>query len=134
VVGRIDGSVKMKEREKILARVRIVLMTPDVCHAWVMSNLANPIVKEFVKHLGLVVLDEAHTLEGIFGSNFAFLREHGMEALALPFRSARSRHKSPYRGANPAPGFLASRLSDTQRHLSIGRNECAGRRTHVDDM
>ena len=38
-----------------------------------MSNLASPTVKDFLKHLDLVILDEAHTLEGVFGSNFAFL-------------------------------------------------------------
>ena len=72
-VGRIDGSVSYPKRDQILERARIVLMTPDVCHAWMMSNLASPAVKEFLRHLELVVLDEAHTLEGVFGSNFAFL-------------------------------------------------------------
>ncbi len=73
VVGRIDGSIPMRERTAILNRARIVLMTPDVCHAWLMSNLADPQVKQFVRSLTLVVLDEAHTLEGVFGSNFSYL-------------------------------------------------------------
>ena len=48
-------------------------MTPDVCHAWLMSRLALPVMKDFVRSLSIVVMDEAHTLEGVFGSNFAFL-------------------------------------------------------------
>ena len=48
IVGRIDGSVKVSEREGILERARIIIMTPDVCQAWMMSRLAQPGVREFV--------------------------------------------------------------------------------------
>jgi len=72
-VGRIDGTVKIEKREEIVRSSRILVMTPDVCHAWMMSNLANHTIREFLRNLGLVILDEAHTLEGVFGSNFAFL-------------------------------------------------------------
>ncbi len=74
VIGRIDGSVQdMKQRDVILANARIVLMTPDICHAWLMPRLAMPVVKQFLRQIALIVMDEAHTLEGVFGSNFAFL-------------------------------------------------------------
>ena len=73
IIGRIDGDVPAKEREDILQRARIVVMTPDVCHAWMMSRLSTPAVKNFVRSLSILVMDEAHTLEGVFGSNFAFL-------------------------------------------------------------
>ena len=72
-VGRIDGSVLVKDRDAILNQSRIVIMTPDVCHAWLMYRLALPAVKEFVRSLDTLIMDEAHTLEGVFGSNFAFL-------------------------------------------------------------
>ena len=72
-VGRIDGSVQVKDRDEILSKSRIIVMTPDVCHAWLMYRLALPVVKEFVRSLNTLVMDEAHTLEGVFGSNFAFL-------------------------------------------------------------
>ena len=72
-IGRIDGTVQTQERDAILQNSRIIIMTPDVCHAWLMSRLAMPVVKEFVSNLSTVVMDEAHTLEGVFGSNFAFL-------------------------------------------------------------
>ena len=73
IIGRIDGSVQVNERDDILRRARIVVMTPDVCHAWLMSRLATPAIKSFVRELSTLVMDEAHTLEGVFGSNFAFL-------------------------------------------------------------
>ena len=73
IVGRIDGSVPVREREGILQRARVIIMTPDVCQAWMMSRLASPVVKEFVGSLSTLVMDEAHTLEGVFGSNFSFL-------------------------------------------------------------
>ena len=72
-IGRIDGSVPQYDREGILERARIVIMTPDVCHAWLMHRLLLPVVRDFVRSLSILVMDEAHTLEGVFGSNFAFL-------------------------------------------------------------
>lgn len=72
-VGRIDGSVRQKDREKILQQAKIIVMTPDVCQAWMMSRLAMPAIKKFVGALSLVIMDEAHTMEGVLGSNFAFL-------------------------------------------------------------
>lgn len=73
MIGRIDGSVPPKERDEVLRRARVIVMTPDVCHAWMMSRLSLPVVRQFVGALSTLVLDEAHTLEGVFGSNFAFL-------------------------------------------------------------
>lgn len=72
-IGRIDGSVSVAQRDNILQKARIVVMTPDVCHAWLMSRLAMPVVKLFLTQLAIVVMDEAHTLEGVFGSSFAYL-------------------------------------------------------------
>ena len=79
-IGRIDGSVPVRDRGSILQNARIVIMTPDVCHAWLMSNLASFAVLEFVRSLSRLILDEAHTLEGVFGSNFAFLVRRLMAA------------------------------------------------------
>ena len=94
-VGQIDGSVQFNERDDVLRRSRIIVMTPDVCQAWLMSRLAMPVVKDFVGSLSTLVMDEAHTLEGVFGSNFAFLirrliaaRNHLLrgEAKAVPLQ------------------------------------------------
>ena len=72
-IGRIDGSVPVAERDRILQGARIAVMTPDVCQAWLMARLSMPVVRRFVSALSTLVMDEAHTLDGVFGSNFAFL-------------------------------------------------------------
>ncbi|OOG85172.1 hypothetical protein B0E41_08725 [Hydrogenophaga sp. A37] len=72
-VGRIDGGVQMQERLRILAESRIVVMTPDIIHAWLLSSIAMPAVLDFLRGLTLVIADEAHTYSGVFGSNSAFL-------------------------------------------------------------
>ena len=73
IIGRIDGSVRVKDRDEVLKSARILVMTPDVCHAWFMSRLSQPTISNFLRGLSTLVMDEAHTLEGVFGSNFAFL-------------------------------------------------------------
>jgi len=72
-VARIDGSVAMNEREHLIEQARVVLMTPDVCQAWFMRTLASQPVNRFLDSLSLLVLDEAHVYESVFGSNAAFL-------------------------------------------------------------
>lgn len=69
----IYGGVSMSEREAILERSRIVLMTPDVCQAWLMRTMSNPTVNKFIESLALLVLDEAHVYESVLGSNAALL-------------------------------------------------------------
>jgi DEAD/DEAH box helicase domain-containing protein len=71
-VGFIDGSVAVSERERILTSCRIVAMTPDVAHAWLMSRLAKREVADFLNKLCLLVLDEAHVYDGAFGTNMAY--------------------------------------------------------------
>lgn len=72
LVGEITGDVSMLERERILERARIILATPDVTHCWLMRMLHLPAVNAFLKALKFVVIDEAHTFDGVFGSHFAF--------------------------------------------------------------
>lgn len=72
-VGRIDGSVALNSRNGILERCRIILMTPDVCQAWLMRTLGSQETNRFINSLALLVLDEAHAYESVFGSNAAFL-------------------------------------------------------------
>jgi len=88
VVGRIDGDVDKDERTKILESARIVVATPDVIHAWLMAKLAQPAHKRFLSRLRLVVVDEAHVLESVFGSNFAFLFRRLLTAAWLTQRSS----------------------------------------------
>lgn len=71
--GYIDGGVPIAARNEILRRNRVVLMTPDVCHAWLLSSLAERDVARFLDSLRLLILDETHVYEGVFGTNMAYL-------------------------------------------------------------
>ncbi len=69
----IDGGVHPSQRAALLRENRVILMTPDVLHAWLLSHLNDPAVADFAEHLGLLVLDEAHAYDGVFGTNMAYL-------------------------------------------------------------
>lgn len=70
----IDGGVKpVAAREAILRRCRVVLMTPDVVHAWLLPSAGQPVVGRFLDGLRVLIADEAHAYEGVFGTNVAYL-------------------------------------------------------------
>ncbi len=69
----IDGSVPTEERLERLGRARVLLMTPDTVHAWLMARLDHPLVRDFIANLCLTVLDEVHLYDGAFGTNVSYL-------------------------------------------------------------
>jgi DEAD/DEAH box helicase domain-containing protein len=71
--GYIDGGVPTDARREILRASRVLLMTPDVTHAWLLSHLADADIKRFMSSLKLLILDETHVYEGVFGTNMAYL-------------------------------------------------------------
>lgn len=71
-LGYIDGSVYTGLRENILKSNRVVLMTPDVAHAWLLGKSQESTVSRFLRNLKLLILDEAHVYDGVFGTNMAF--------------------------------------------------------------
>jgi len=84
-LGYIDGGVSQELRPGILRSSQIVLMTPDVAHAWLLSHLDERAVADFLRCTRLLVLDEAHVYEGAFGTNMAyFLRR--LEAAAQRYQ------------------------------------------------
>lgn len=93
-VGRIDGSVPVRERPRLFERSSIVVMTPDVIHAWLLNNLRNEQIAREVGRIRLVIADELHVYSGVFGSNAAYLfrrLNHASQLLggtALRFMSA----------------------------------------------
>ena len=89
----IYGGVPTEQREQILERARVVLMTPDVCQAWFMRTIDNALVNRFLDALTLLVLDEAHVYESAFGSNVAFL----LRRLLAAKRRMPSASRSPQR-------------------------------------
>lgn len=78
-IGKIDGDTKMDDRLHILQTKRVVIMTPDVIHAWLLDNLNETIfgngdiIKDFIRSISLVVIDELHLYKGMFGTNSAYL-------------------------------------------------------------
>jgi DEAD/DEAH box helicase domain-containing protein len=71
-IGFIDGSVPTEQRAEILASSRVVLMTPDVTHAWLMNHASDHRTREFLRSVRLLILDEAHVYDGVFGTNMAY--------------------------------------------------------------
>ncbi len=72
-VSRIDGSIRPDQRLNILKENQVIVITPDVIHAWLLYNINKPEVSSFLSKLGLIIIDEAHTYSGVFGSNAAYL-------------------------------------------------------------
>jgi len=72
-VGRIDGQVPVTEREALLRDCRVIILTPDVMHAWLLNQLGRKVVRRFIRAVRLIIADEVHTFTGVFGSNAAYL-------------------------------------------------------------
>ena len=72
-VGQIDGDVETGSRNGIMEKSRIILATPDVYHAWLLRTCQDPTVKKHLRQLKVLIIDEAHTYESVFGSNSAYL-------------------------------------------------------------
>jgi DEAD/DEAH box helicase domain-containing protein len=108
-VGRIDGDVDTKARERVLQQCRLVCATPDIVHSYLLPRIAEgdsggEACRRFLKRLKLVVLDEVHTYRGVFGSNTAFLLR-------------RLRHCILRLGGHPR--FLAASATLAEGHLHL---------------
>jgi len=69
----IHGGVLRASRIELLKNSKIVLMTPDVLHAWLLAGLNEPEIRRFLGALQIVIIDEAHIYDGVFGTNMAYL-------------------------------------------------------------
>lgn len=110
LVGEINGAVPTNEREAILDRARIILATPDVGNAWMMSNLHSLSVQRFLKDLRFLVIDEAHAMDGLFGTGSA-----------LFLRRLRRGHHAVTNGAASRLQIIATTATmlDAARHLEL---------------
>ena len=73
-VGQVDGDVKTDDRRKaVMEKSRIIIATPDICHTWILKESRNPSVRRYLRQLSVLIIDEAHTYESVFGSNSAYL-------------------------------------------------------------
>jgi len=64
-----DGDTPQKDRSQIRQNARIVLSNPDMLHTGVLPHHTNWL--DFFTNLKFVVIDEAHTYRGVFGSHVA---------------------------------------------------------------
>ena len=64
-----DGDTPQKDRSSIRKQARIVLTNPDMLHTGILPHHTNWV--EFFSHLKFIVIDEAHTYRGVFGSHVA---------------------------------------------------------------
>jgi DEAD/DEAH box helicase domain-containing protein len=62
-----DGDTPQAERARIRKKARIVLTNPDMLHVGILPNHAS--WSRLLRNLKYVVIDEAHTYRGVFGSN-----------------------------------------------------------------
>lgn len=104
-VARIDGSVAVGSRSGLVKKARVLIVTPDIIHAWLLGNLADKAVRGVLRSLALVVVDEVHTYSGVFGSNSAFL-----------FR--RLRHAASQLGASPQFFCASATIREPDRHVA----------------
>lgn len=64
-----DGDTPQSHRSAIRKTARIVLSNPDMLHTGILPHHAN--WGEFFTNLKFIVIDEAHTYRGVFGSHVA---------------------------------------------------------------
>ena len=67
--GVYDGDTPQARRSKLRQSGQIILTNPDMLHVGILPNHA--LWGSFFRHLRYVVLDEAHTYRGVFGSQVA---------------------------------------------------------------
>ncbi len=64
-----DGDTPSKDRPSIRKNARIVLSNPDMLHTGILPHHSN--WSDFFTNLKFIVIDEAHTYRGVFGSHVA---------------------------------------------------------------
>jgi len=64
-----DGDTPQSSRSAIRVNARIVLSNPDMLHTGILPHHSN--WSDFFSNLKFIVIDEAHTYRGVFGSHVA---------------------------------------------------------------
>ncbi len=104
-VGRIDGQVNKSFRLKIIKDSQILILTPDIIHAWLLNNTNNNTIINFLSNIKIIIIDEIHNYTGVFGSNCAFL-----------FR--RLQHIMKLLGTSPQYITASATITDPDAHLT----------------
>ncbi len=107
-----DGDTPKEERPAIRRRSNLVLTNPDMLHVGVMPHHKQ--WGDFLANLGWVVVDEAHTYRGVFGSHVANVLRR-LRRLARAYGSEPRFLLASATIANPVE--LAERLVGTEFEL-----------------
>ncbi len=70
-VATFDGDTPSAERSAIRKHARIILTNPDMLHIGILPNHHS--WARLLRHLKYVVIDEAHSYRGVFGSHMALV-------------------------------------------------------------
>lgn len=126
LVGVFDGDTPPPLRRKLRDRARVLFSNPDMLHAAVMPQHAR--WAEMLSNLKLIVLDELHVYNGIFGSNMALVLKRFLR-LCRHYGSSPSFVACSATIANPQE--LALRLTGRSFDLVDRDASPCGRRTYV---
>jgi DEAD/DEAH box helicase domain-containing protein len=83
IIAKIDGGTPRVDRLDILKTARILIATPDVIHAWFMSNLDAEPVRRFLAYRRCTILDEVDNYTSVYGTNVQFLLRRLLHAQGL---------------------------------------------------
>jgi DEAD/DEAH box helicase domain-containing protein len=113
IAATYDGDTPHGARAQIRKSARVLLTNPDMLHAGILPN--HPLWAEFFRHLKYVILDEAHTYRGVFGSQVACVLRRLRRVCAVYQGAPSSRLRagdiptSPARlGSAAGPQFIAT--------------------------
>lgn len=71
VVDTFDGDTAMSDRNLIRDEARVIFTNPDMLHVTILPQEEK--WRTFLQNLKMVVVDELHVYNGLFGSHFAFI-------------------------------------------------------------
>ncbi len=101
-VGTYDGDTPQSRRGRLRQSGQVILTNPDMLHLGILPN--HPLWGSFFRNLRFVVIDEAHTYRGVFGSQVAcVLRRLRPRLCALRRRAAV--HRRQRDDCQPGPAF-----------------------------
>lgn len=130
--GKIDGSVASEVRPQILKDNRIIVMTPDVIHTYLLGsfNLGqnsrhSAVIRDFIKKIELVIIDKLHVYKGLFGSNSAYLfrRLNNLNRLLTNPRGKRIPQYITASATLPNATEHSSNISGAKDFIEIGKDD-----------
>ena len=106
-VGKINGDVGVNQRDPIIRRARVVIMTPDVCHAWMTRRADSQGVRQFLAKLRNVIIYEARFVGQMVERRNRLVRGKLKQEMACLAAPRGRQHKESSRPVNNAATRLA---------------------------